>query len=243
LKLKFLGTSYGAPQKNRHCQSILIETDSGNSYLFDTGAPVLDILKNNNYDVKKIKSIFISHLHGDHINGLLDIINLTDFYEMNYSIYLPEQRGIEAVKAYSDMQTYGFKSDRIKYHLITENLFYNDSNLKITAYKTKHMENTSDYSFGFLIEADNKKIFITGDLHPTLKDFPDFLYNYNINLLITECAHFNIEQLFEKIKNCKTDKTAVIHVYPPEKYKQLKKHRKKLPFKLILPNDNDFIKF
>jgi len=44
MKIKFLGTSFGAPSKGRHQQSILLETDSGNSYLFDAGAPVLDVI-------------------------------------------------------------------------------------------------------------------------------------------------------------------------------------------------------
>lgn len=34
MKIKFLGTSFGAPSKGRHQQSILIEDKVGNAYLF-----------------------------------------------------------------------------------------------------------------------------------------------------------------------------------------------------------------
>ncbi len=46
MKIKFLGTSYGAPSIGRRQQSILIETDDKNAYLIDTGAPVTDVLVN-----------------------------------------------------------------------------------------------------------------------------------------------------------------------------------------------------
>ena len=55
MKIRFLGTSFGAPAVGRHQQSILLETESGNAYLVDAGAPVLDILVNTGYDLKKSK--------------------------------------------------------------------------------------------------------------------------------------------------------------------------------------------
>ena len=71
MKIHFLGTSYGAPTAERHCQSILIETTDDSAYLVDVGAPVIDILVKQGYDLAKIKGIFITHRHGDHMNGLL----------------------------------------------------------------------------------------------------------------------------------------------------------------------------
>ena len=75
MNIRFLGTGFGAPYKNRHQQSILIEVGE-NAYLFDAGAPVTDILSFSQYDMSRIKTVFISHLHGDHMNGLNDMINL-----------------------------------------------------------------------------------------------------------------------------------------------------------------------
>ena len=76
MKIRFLGTSYGAPAPGRHQQNLLLETESGRDYLVDAGAPVLDILAGEGYDFSRLKAIFITHLHGDHMNGLADILNL-----------------------------------------------------------------------------------------------------------------------------------------------------------------------
>ena len=85
MKIKFLGTSYGAPSKDRHQQSFLIE-ENEDLYIFDTGAPVLDILIKCGYDLSKIRAVFISHIHGDHLNGIFDMLNLSDYFNMNFTV-------------------------------------------------------------------------------------------------------------------------------------------------------------
>ena len=62
MKIKFLGTSHGVPLPERHYQSILIETDNGD-YLFDAGAPVMECWIKEGYDLTKLKSVFVTHVH------------------------------------------------------------------------------------------------------------------------------------------------------------------------------------
>lgn len=238
MNIRFLGTSFGAPSKGRHQQSLLVETNE-NVYLIDTGAPVLDILVNDSYDLTKIKAIFITHLHGDHMNGLFDILNLADFYKMNLSVYLPEQRGIDLFENYCMIQNNGCKSDRVSFKLIHDGDFYDDGDLKIKSVHTAHMENHQKPSYGFLLENNKSKVYITGDLHHSRKDFPEFLYREFVDMIITECAHFTAEALFDKLKCCKTDLAAVIHVMPNEKYDDLIKCARNVEMKVVFPNDND----
>ena len=238
MNIKFLGTSFGAPSKRRHQQSLLVETGD-NAYLIDAGAPVLDILVNSSYDLTKIKAIFISHLHGDHMNGLFDILNLADYYKMNLSVYLSEQMGIDLFENYCMIQKNGYRSDSVSFKLIEDGYFYDDGVLKIKSIQTAHMENHQKPSYGFLLENDKSKVYITGDLHKSLKDFPGFLYSEFVDMIITECAHFTAEDLFEKLKRCKTDLAAVIHVSPNEKYEDLINYSKNTELKVVFPNDND----
>ncbi len=237
MNVRFLGTSFGAPSKGRHQQSLLVETDE-NAYLFDTGAPVLDILVNDNYDLTRIKAIFITHLHGDHMNGLFDILNLADFYKMSLSVYLPEQRGIDLFENYCNTLNNGFKCNSFSFKLINDGCFYDDGILKIKSVPTAHMEHQQKPSYGFLVENNGSKVYITGDLHSTLKDFPEFLYSEFVDMIITECAHFTPKSLFERLVRCKTDLVGVIHVMPNEKYEDLKKCAENTEIKTVFPNDN-----
>lgn len=241
MKVKFLGTSHGLPMKGRHCQSILIQTENGD-YMIDAGAPVLDILSNDGYDLTRLKAIFVTHMHSDHMMGIADIICAASWYykDMNFKVFLPEQRGIDEIRSFCAMLLYNsYDTDRITYNLYEEGMIYDDGNFKITAYHTDHMDATSDIAYGFMAEAEGQKVYITGDMHRTLKDFREQLYKENVNLLIAECAHFTPEALCDKLKKCRTNAAAIVHVFPLRVYDELKKLEKELPFKMLYPKDGD----
>lgn len=229
MNIRFLGTGFGAPYKNRHQQSILIET--GNvSYLFDAGAPVTDILSFMEYDMSKIKTVFISHLHGDHLNGLNDMINLAEFFNIRCDVFLSEQRGIEAFRTYTCMQLRR-DSDRVGFKLIKEGLFYDDGTLRVTAYQNSHMNGLPSYSF--LIEAEGKRVYITNDLAPDMSDLPEI----TADLMMIEAAHFSAETVVNKCNTLDVKRVAFIHVMPPEKYEELKGC--KADFEPLYPNDGE----
>ncbi len=229
MNIRFLGTGFGAPYKNRHQQSILIEVGE-NAYLFDAGAPVTDILSFSEYDMSRIKTVFISHLHGDHLNGLNDMINLAEFFNIRCDIYLSEKRGIDAFKSYTFMQLRR-DSNRVDFKLIDEGLFYDDGIIKVSAYQNDHMKGLPCYSF--LIEAEGKRIYITNDLSPKLCDLPDI----SADLMMIEAAHFDAETVVAKCNTLDVKRVAFIHVMPPEKYDDLK--AQKTDFEALYPNDGE----
>lgn len=239
MKVKFLGTSHGVPLPGRHCQSILIETEKGD-YLIDAGAPVMDLLVNKDYDMTRLKAVFISHCHPDHFFELVHMVDLASWYykEMQYSVFMPEQRGIDAVRAFCG--TFHNLTDRIRYELVTEGTFFDDSNIKVTAFHTEHMRASTNIAFGYLIEADGKRICITGDLHASLEDFPTTLLAEHTDVLVTECAHFPAEALIEKLKNVNADRIMVVHVFPTDRYDTLKALEGEITGRTVLyPNDGD----
>lgn len=240
MKIKFLGTSFGAPSKDRHQQSILIE-ENEDLYIFDVGAPVLDILIKHDYDLSRIKAVFVSHIHGDHLNGIFDMLNLADYFNMNFTVYVSEQRVSDFLKNYCEFEGCALKNGRVQFCLIEDGEFYADKLLKVYAFKTKHIKNGDIPSFGFLLRTAEGKVCITGDLNASLNDLPEFLYSEQTDLVITECAHFSPESLFEKLTRCRTNTFAIIHVMPSEKYSQLKAVAKNSPLKVYFPSDNDEI--
>ena len=243
MKLYYLGTSYGAPSPGRCQQSILIEDAAGGLYLFDAGAPVLDRMVNLGLAPNRLRAIFLSHLHGDHINGLHDIFNLCAYFDIRCPVYLTEQRGIDAFTAFNAMQCGGHPTNRMPLLLYRAGVVYDDGTLRVTAYPSAHMEGQNRPSFGFLAEADGRRIYITGDLHPSMKDLPDMLFDSETDLTVIECAHFDADALYQRMKCAKTKALAVVHVMPPARYEALRSLAGTVPYPVYFPDDTDVLTF
>jgi hypothetical protein len=95
--------------------------------------------------------------------------------------------------------------------------------------------------FGFLIENSGRRLCITGDLSPSLEDLPKLLQCERTDLIVSECAHFSAAALFEKLKLCKADAFAIVHVMPCEKYSQLKVIAESSGLNVCFPDDGDEI--
>jgi len=72
-QLTFLGTSSGGPTKSRNSTSMLLQWD-GPSIIIDCGEGTLRQFLNLTAPPTRIASIFITHLHGDHIFGLASML-------------------------------------------------------------------------------------------------------------------------------------------------------------------------
>ena len=69
MKITFIGTSHGKPEKNRFCSCTVI-TVGGKHYVIDAGAPIMDLFQRYELAFEDIAGIFITHSHIDHVAGL-----------------------------------------------------------------------------------------------------------------------------------------------------------------------------
>lgn len=91
ISLNFLGTGCMVPTKDRNHLSVGLEYN-GDIFLFDCGEGTQLQIKKMKLHLSKIKKIFISHWHGDHVlglPGLLMTLSNTDNVE-NIEIYGPK---------------------------------------------------------------------------------------------------------------------------------------------------------
>lgn len=83
MSITFLGTGCMVPTKERNHLSVALEYN-GSIFLFDCGEGTQNQIKKFKVSIGKIKKIFISHWHGDHVlglNGLIQTLSNTDNVE------------------------------------------------------------------------------------------------------------------------------------------------------------------
>lgn len=203
MKVVFFGSSHGVPEPNRRCSSTMIEVD-GNRYFIDMGTQSIEQLITRNIPVESVKGVFITHMHGDHSNGLISFVDLCSWYFRNANpvIFLPGD--VEKIKKalYDWLSCIGTFIRPIDFRPVVEGVVFDDGVIRVTAYKTAHV----DFSYAYLVEAQGKRVLFSGDLshEGPSRDFPVSVLEKPLNLAICESAHFKATEyvpLFKDNKN------------------------------------------
>ena len=75
MKITFLGTSSGAPSRHRNLTSIALQLPQQAAlWLFDCGEGTQHQVLRSQLRLSQLEKIFITHLHGDHLFGLLGLL-------------------------------------------------------------------------------------------------------------------------------------------------------------------------
>ena len=111
--------------------------------------------------------------------------------------------------------------------------------IRVSAVKTAHSPSVA--SFGFLVECEGKRIYFSGDMCHDLHDFPALLYETEVDLLITELAHFPVDLLFEKLRDCRAKRICLNHVYPVTKIDEALARKSELRADLFAASDGDTV--
>jgi len=184
MKITFLGSSHGVPEAHRKCSCIMIEVGE-NIYFVDMGTPAIDELRKRGKSIDAVKGVFITHMHGDHTNGLVQFVDLITWYFKTPSpvIVLPDVRAEQVINDWLDVTLNG-KHASLEFRQTKEGVVYDDGVLKVTAIPTQHCPG----SHAYVLEAEGKTVLCTGDLANPGRDFP--CVDKPLDLLICESAHF-----------------------------------------------------
>ena len=218
MRIIFFGSSHGLPEPDRKCSSIMIK--SGDScYFIDMGTPPLDQLAERGISVESVKSVFITHMHGDHTNGLIPFIDLCNGYytKANPEFYLPgnTEKTVSAIKEWIKCQGCTWFRD-FKFNHVDDGFVYRDEKIKLSAFRTGH----TDESFSYLLEAEGKRVFFSGDLKiqesdtEEKPDLPAEEFDKGLDLAILELAHFNaVDKYYKFLKDRTNINTVCINHY------------------------------
>jgi ribonuclease Z len=75
LRITFLGTSAGVPTRARNVSCVALRLPQrGEAWLFDCGEGTQHQLLRSDLNISQITRIFITHMHGDHMLGLMGLL-------------------------------------------------------------------------------------------------------------------------------------------------------------------------
>ncbi len=177
MELILLGTGYPYPSAERAGPSCAVAV-GGTAFIVDAGRGAVMRLAAAGVPWSSIHSVFITHLHSDHIDGLPDLFHSTWQFGSGKPFNLYGPVGIRKV---ADGILQFYESDihirrdltekisgegaEINTRVIEEGVVCNLPDLvRITAFAVNH--HPVEPAFGFRFDAESGSIVITGDMQP-----------------------------------------------------------------------------
>ncbi len=143
MKITLLGTSHGVPEPDRKCSCIMLEIGE-NIYFVDMGSSAIEQLRRRGKSIDAVKGVFITHMHGDHTNGLIQFIDLITWYfkTPDPTIVLPDPTAACVINDWMKVNN-NHQEKKIQYRKTEAGVVYDDGICLTT------MDSTP--SFGFMV--------------------------------------------------------------------------------------------
>ena len=140
MQITFLGTSSGVPTRSRNVSSWALRLPQrAEIWLFDCGEGTQHQFLRSEFKASQIRRIFITHMHGDHIFGLMGLLascGLAGNPQQKVDIYGPPKLNeyLQACRRYS--QTHF--SFPIKVHTVQPGFVYDDAEFTVQCKLLEH---------------------------------------------------------------------------------------------------------
>ena len=200
MRITFLGTAAGVPEKNRANSATVIEA-CGKLYLIDAGMPVVNRLIDFGFDLEAINATFITHAHTDHVLGLVDLIRCVNiekiFPTAEIDYYIPENELEDSLDEYFTSVISPIRKEVNRFHLINEGVIFDDGIIRVTAVPTAHLKKANRPSYAFIVEGEGRRVVFSGDISQNIaeSDIPRAVYEDEVDLFVLELAHFSLSEL------------------------------------------------
>lgn len=163
-QLKILGNNSAIPAHDRNQTSQLLQMDS-QYVLIDCGEAAQIQLSKQNIRLSRIKTILISHLHGDHYFGLIGLVSTMHLFHRKHKLTIfapPELEEILALQLKASETTLCFKLEFIPLTHDGLKEIQNEDHFTIRAFPLDH----GIKCYGFLIKETPKQWRIDKDKLP-----------------------------------------------------------------------------
>jgi len=158
VEITFLGTSSGVPTRARNVSAVALRLPQRSEiWLFDCGEGTQHQILRSPIGISSIKRIFITHMHGDHIYGLMGLLCSAGLAGSAQKIDIYGPPGLdEYIKACCKYSSVSF-GDRIRIKTVQPGIIYQDDEFAVSCLQLKHRVT----AFGYRIsEKDRSGKFI-----------------------------------------------------------------------------------
>lgn len=139
MEITFLGTSSGVPTRSRNVSSVALRLPQrAEVWLFDCGEGTQHQFLRSDLKSSQIRRIFVTHMHGDHIFGLMGLIASSGLAgnAQTIDIYGPPalKDYLKACEKYSHTRI----SHRVKVHPVQPGVVYEDEEFVVSCDRLDH---------------------------------------------------------------------------------------------------------
>ena len=220
--IHFLGTCSGTePIEGRHHLAFVIEVN-GVYYWFDAGENCSRNAHLSGIDILKVKAVFISHTHMDHVGGLgnlfWNIRKLTTIsdrrpIDKRIKLFIPNMDSWNGIYKMLQNTECNFKCDfDIETEQTKDGVVYNDENIKVSAVHNHHLQSEEEdgwLSYSYIIEINGKKVVFSGDVRD-MQDL-DMSIGEGCDYLLVETGHHKISDVGAFVNSKNVGKVMFVH--------------------------------
>lgn len=149
IKVTILGCASAKPTANRHPSAQIVNVDE-QYYLVDAGEGVQKQMFRYGINPLKLRGIFISHLHGDHVFGVFPLISTLGLYgrRMPLKIFAPRPFGeiLESHLRYFDSDL-PYEVEWVEVDTTAHRIIFENNSLEVWSIPLRHRVPASGYMF------------------------------------------------------------------------------------------------
>lgn len=139
MQITFLGTSSGVPTRSRNVSSVALRLPQrAEFWLFDCGEGTQHQILRSDLKISQMSRIFITHLHGDHIFGLMGLLATYGLAGSPNEIDIYGPPGLNEYLQGCQRYSYTHFSYPIRVHTIRPGVIYEDGEFSVIAGPLKH---------------------------------------------------------------------------------------------------------
>ncbi len=139
MQITFLGTSSGVPTRSRNVSSVALRLPQrAELWLFDCGEGTQHQIMRSELKISQLSRIFITHMHGDHIFGLMGLLATCGLAGNVERIDIYGPPGLNDYIQSASRYSYTHFSYPIKVHAVRPGVIYEDEDFTVSCGNLHH---------------------------------------------------------------------------------------------------------